>query len=295
MLAVVSNYYNPSNNQLKINNFKKFKEGVKNFPLFVAEAAFEDHSFTLNDAIHVRCNSILWQQYRLINHVIKNLPDQYDKAVWVDADIIFNDPDWYDKMNQYLDKYKMVQSFSEVELLDKKMNTQIRKNSVAKVALENSKLPHNVKSSSYLDLSSINATGFSWGIQREVIENYGLYNHWITGSDDIAFIIAIWGDWNNSFFNRMNNKTKEHYFDWAIPFNDHIKLNVGCLDGSICHLWHGQRNYKKRWKCLNNYNPYEDVVVSESGSLEWCTDKPDLHQCCRNMCLYYDSEFKLMI
>lgn len=295
MLAVVTNYYNPSGNQTKLNNFNKFKEGMENLPLFVIEAAFEDQLFTLDDALQIRSQSVLWQQYRLINHVICNLPDCYDKAVWVDADILFDDVDWYSKMEEKLDSYKMVQSFSEVTLLGKDSNRGEYRRGVTKVALENSLFPYNTKSSSYLDLSPHNATGFSWGVQRELVERHGIYNYWITGSDDIAFVIAIWADWKNQFFDRLNDNMKEHYFDWAIPFHHYVNGSVNCLEGHVRHLWHGHRNYKKRWQCLKDYNPYSDVTVAASGALEWISDKPDLHLCCRNMCLNYDKDFKIIV
>lgn len=294
MLAVVTNYYNPSNNPVKLNNFIKFREGMGTRPLFIIEAAFEDQPFTVEDAIHVRCQSVLWQQYRLVNHVIQNLPDEYDKAVWVDADILFDDPDWYEKMDEALESNKMVQSFSQVTLLQKDGNPGELRKSVTKVALQNALLPHNKTRNSYLDLSPCNATGFSWGVQREVIQQFGLYNCWITGSDDIAFVIALWADWENPFFNRMNAKMKEHYLDWAMPFHGYIDLKVSCLEGHIRHLWHGQRNYRKRWRCLKDFDPYNDVRQVESGALEWSSDKPKMHMCCRNMCLNYDKEYMMI-
>jgi len=294
-LAVVTNYYNPSNNPVKLANFNRFREGIGNRPLFIIEAAFGDDPFSVDGAIQIRCQSVLWQQYRLVNHVIKSLPDKYDKAVWVDADILFDDPDWYEKMDESLSSHKMVQSFSEITLLKRDGSLGERKKSVAKVALENSKLPWNKELSSCLDLSKKFASGFSWGVQREVVEKHGIYNYWITGSDDIAFIIAIWGDWGNGFMDRVNDTMQAHYFEWAKPFHEYIDGSVGCLEGHIHHLWHGNRNYRKRWNCLRSFDPYRDVRIADNGALEWCSDKPKLHKCCQNMCLNYDRDFKLIL
>lgn len=292
MLAVVTNYYNPSESSVKYENFKTFRNGMKGLPLFIVEATFGNQNFSIEDALHVKCQSVLWQQYRLVNHVIESLPNEYDKVVWVDADILFDDPDWYRKMDEALDHHNIIQSFSDITLLNKDTTPGEQRRSVAKVALDNAVNCNSL--AECLDLSKKFASGFTWGLQRDIVEKHGIYNYWITGSDDIAFVIAIWGDWDNPFMNRMNPKMQRHYFEWAKPFHDYVNGNVGCLDGHIRHLWHGDRNYRKRWRCLREFDPYKDVVVKD-GALEWCTDKPQMHKCCHNMCVGYEREYRLIL
>lgn len=295
MLAVITNYYNPSGRKTKLDNFIKFKEAMTGHPLFIVEAAFGDDRFTLpEDECHLqlRCRDILWQQYRLVNVGIKQLPDQYDQAIWIDCDILFEDPDWYSKMAEALSKYKIVQSYSTVTLLDNGSDTGETKVGVTKEAIKNSQKSTATNMAGNLDLSARFATGFSWGVRRDVIENHGIYDYWITGSCDSAFVIGIWGDWKNSFIkDRLNDKMKSHYMEWAIPFNSYIDGSVSYLDMNINHLWHGVRNYKKRWLCLRDFDPYVDIRIADNGVMEWCSDKPDMHRCCRNMCLNYDVEF----
>jgi hypothetical protein len=196
MLAVVTNYYNSAKKLTKTNNFKRFMDGMEGLPVYIIEASFNNTSFELTPSdrvIQVHCRDLLWQQYRLVNHVIKKLPDRFDKVVWVDVDILFVKENWYERMEEMLQRFKIVQSFSQVEMLDKGKEKGELRYSVAYQAAENMRKPNATMSSS-LDLSPHLASGFSWGVQREVVERYGIYNYWITGSSDTCFVIAIWGD-----------------------------------------------------------------------------------------------------
>jgi hypothetical protein len=291
MIAVVTNFYNPSKKYIKIKNYYTFKEklGTK---LYTIEAAFGNEPFVLpkdDGMFQVRCKNLIWQQYTLVNLVIKMLPDKYDKVVWVDADIIFEDQNWLETIDDMLDDYKIVQNYSKASLLYSDGSVVEEKESVAANALETLKDPKIDSFSSSLDMSSKHATGFSWGVRREVIEKHGIYEHWITGSCDNAFVLGIWGDWENNFIKtRLNQKMKDHFFEWAIPFHEYIDKNVSYRIGSIKHLWHGMRNYKKRWNCLQNFNPYKDLGHGENGTLEWKSDNTCLQKCCEKMCLNYD-------
>ena len=280
MIAVVTNYYNPSGNEQKLKNYLRFREGL-DVPVYVVEAAFGDEPFTLSgeNIIKVRCKDVIWQQYTLVNMAIRRLPDKFDKAVWIDADILFDDP-WIDRMDDLLDDYKVAQTYGTVQMMSKGDVLGETRLGVVRRSLE----------LGLLDLSAKFASGFSWGVQRDVIEKFGVYDYWITGSSDTAFCIGIWGAWEDEFFNRLNPQMIKHYLEWGKPFNDYIGGSVGYLDTNIKHLWHGHRNYRKRWQCLKNFNPYTDICIGDNG-LEWCSDKPELHDCCRKMCLNYDMDF----
>jgi hypothetical protein len=284
MIAAVTNFYDPDRRGIKMENFKRMRDGLRGLPLYVVEAVFGDQSFQLPEGdghIKVRCPDLLWQQYRLVDFGIRSLPDRYDKAVWIDADILFTE-DWADRMAELLDRYKVVQSYGEILLGAKGGVGGDLKEGVVKRSLAQGKL----------DLSVVYATGFSWGVRREVVEEHGIYDRWITGSDDIAWVTGIWGDWDNKFMrSRLNKAMRDHYLKWAEPFNRCVGGSVGYLDTRIVHLWHGHRNYKKRWACLNDYDPATDVTV-ENGALVWASHKPHLHDCCANMCSNYDIEFK---
>lgn len=283
-LAVVTNYYNPSNNQIKENNFRQFLDEIK-VPVYIIEVAFGNDSFRLptsDQVIQIRCEDIIWQQYTLVNLAINRLPDRYDKAMWIDADILIETDDWFDRIDFLLDTHKMVQSYSNIIMTNDDGSVQDVKSSVVKRAEE----------WGGLDMSKRFSQGFSWGVQREVIAKHRIYDYWITGACDSAFCIAIWGKFDDSYMERVNPVMRQHYMEWAVPFHKYIDENVTYADVTMRHLWHGQRNYRKRWFSLDELNPYEDIRLNEHGVLEWCSNKPLLHKRCKRVCLYYDMEYK---
>lgn len=299
MLAAITNYYNPKNRPEKWENFKIFRERLQGIPLYVVEAAFGDQPFSLppgENIIHVRCKDVIWQQYTLVNLGILRLPDKFDKAVWIDADIVFEEPDWHERMDDLLDQYKIVQSYSTVCMLSKGHGPGTEENvrvSATRRAFEREK--EGFRGPKRVDLSSCYPTGFSWGVQREVVEKHRIYDYWITGSCDSAFIIAIWGDWDNRFMERVNERMTQHYREWALPFHEYINGSTYYLDTQIYHLWHGYRNYRKRWNCIQDMDPYKDIEIGRNGCLQWCSDKPEMHHRCEMMCKEYELDFRMYL
>lgn len=296
MIAAVTNFYNPSKSDVKTQNFNKFRESIGEVPLFIIEAAFKNDPFILkkeNNLTQVRCKDLIWQQYRLINIIIKKLPDKFDKVVWIDADIIFDNKSWHEDLSDLLDNYKVVQNYSSAHLLYPDGKIQEEKTSVAYEALKNYNKPNNTLFSSCLDMSTSIATGFSWGIQRDVVEKFGIYDYWITGSSDNALCLGIWGDWSNRFIKeRLNEKMNLHFMEWAEPFYEYINKSVSYREGTIKHLWHGFRNYRKRWHCLRYFDPFVDVNNDINCVLEWTNNATkEIRTCCENMCLNYDRKF----
>jgi hypothetical protein len=67
------------------------RQGV---PLFIAELSFNNGDFAVPSNDHVyrfRGHDVMWHKERLLNLVINQLPAQYTKVAWIDADAIFPD------------------------------------------------------------------------------------------------------------------------------------------------------------------------------------------------------------
>lgn len=280
MLAAITSYYNPSHRRVRYDNFIKFRENLK-IPVYVIEAAFGDDPFELSSDFQVRCRDLMWQQYTLLNLAISHLPDKYDKVVWVDCDLLFDDFDWFEKMEDMLTRYKVVQNYSKIQMLDWKGDVYRERNGFVS------------KNIGHDNFSTRNQSGFSWGIDRDLAETHRLYDYWINGSSDRAMAMALFGVVDHEYFDvRLTDVMKRHYLEWAVPFHRAVDGKFSFIDQTIFHLWHGERNYLKRWNCFLDFDPYCDVGLSNEGVLEWKTDKPCMHECCRKMCLYYDLEIK---
>jgi hypothetical protein len=76
-----------------------------------------------------------------------------------------------------------------------------------------------------------------------------------------------------------NQINKLHGFEYKI--NDYIKLinenmlsDVGYVDGTIKHMFHGKyenRKYVDRYNMLNNngYDPVKDLLIDDNGLFKW--------------------------
>jgi len=80
----------------------------------------------------------------------------------------------------------------------------------------------------------------------------------------------------------MNPRQERYYRDWAEPFYDAVRGQVGCVEGDIFHLWHGKlddRQNGKRHSAFRQFefDPFQDVAPDASGCWRWNSDKPRLH------------------
>jgi hypothetical protein len=73
------------------------------------------------------------------------------------------------------------------------------------------------------------------------------------------------------------------YLAWAKPFFEEVRSAAGFVEGRLFHLWHGEmhnRRSRERLEGLRKFqfNPFEDIAISESGCWRWNSDKPEMHE-----------------
>jgi hypothetical protein len=127
------------------------------------------------------------------------------------------------------------------------------------------------------------AAGFAWVLRRQLLDRHGLYDGCITGGGDTALACAAWGVLDAVVDRHAMNAHQERYYrEWAQPFSDEVRGSVGCLDGDLFHLWHGNlahRQASDRHLTLRPFafDPVRDIEHDESGCWRWSSDKPGLH------------------
>lgn len=246
--------------------------------LWTAEVAFGEDKFYLpsnEKTIQLRAKDIIWQKEAALNVLIENLPNEYDKVAWVDADLIFNNDNWLDETSLVLEEYPVAQCFDTLLSLNQAGNSYSRIITSVGYSKRNT-LP---------DFSNLFCyhTGCAWAGRREIFQKFKLYHGHITGGGDSLMTIAFC-KWHNHFYikNYLNKAMIVHLKKWANQIFPHVRGNISYVSGSIDHLWHGEyknRMYEQRIKLLkdNNFNPETDITISDNGLLEWATDKPRLH------------------
>jgi len=209
----------------------------------------------------------LWQKERLLNEVVRRLPEEVDKVVWLDADVLFEDSDWPDKTAALLERFPVVQPWSQVIHLDRDGHDtdRIEYSAAAVVGRHLDEFPH---------------PGFAWAARRDVLERHALYDRHPVGAGDAFWAWACFGEFGHEVLSRHNDAMQRSFRRWALPVFAEIRGDVGHLDGTIRHLWHGEprnRRYMERLAALVDFDPDVDLKLGSAGNYVWATDKPRLH------------------
>lgn len=290
VIAVVSN---PMRYNSRIKLYKQFKQHIEhstNVKMITVEIAFGERPFevTSNDNpynIQLRTYDELWHKENMINIGIKHLykldPD-WKYVAWIDADIHFSRPDWALETVHQLQHYMVVQLFSTALDMSNDHHIVNTHRSFAWCWSENKFEP---------DLGSIVAgpygqnilpskyywhPGYAWAARRECIELLHTYSSGplidypcIIGAGDHHMALSLIGLADRSFPSGLHHNYIKAIKLWQKKA-EFIKKDVGYINCTITHYWHGKkadRKYWQRWDILvnNEFNPETDLTRDPQG------------------------------
>lgn len=274
MIAVICCVFNPVGFSRRISNYWEMRNRLCVTP-FTIEAVLPGQQPQIPDAHHVFMveNQILWQKERLLTLLVERLPDEYDKVVWMDCDLVFDDDNWLQRTAEKLDDVLVVQPFEAVRWQD-----------------ENGDEPFKEWGAVWRDRVGRHAgyTGYGWpgyamAARRELFDKVGLYDANIIGGGDVVFTCGCEGDCRQTaYLANLIDTEGEWYKDlvaWAERCFEYVQRQWDYIPGEAVHLWHGQkqnRDYDQRFSKLSSlgYNPKQDVFLDENG-LYTCR-RPDI-------------------
>lgn len=288
-LCVVTAYFNPAGFRSKRRNYEVFRNRIApaGIPLITVECALGDRPFELPagpSVRRVRGRDVMWQKERLLNIAIAELPESCRKVAWLDADLLFENPDWAPATAAQLDEFPVVQLFDRaVRLARGATEDDGQGESYPGFAAVYARDPHRLLSG---DFAAHGHTGFAWAARREVLAGRGLYDACIAGSGDHMMAHAFCGDWTSACVDRIIGAANRHriYFtDWCRGIYPRVRARVGFVPGAVLHLWHGEvtdRRYVDRNRELAGFgfDPTTDIRIGDSGCWEWAGKKPKLHR-----------------
>ena len=133
----------------------------------------------IHDAIHIKGSSVMFHKEQLCHVLEQSVSSWYTKLLFLDADIIFETPDWYTRISVLLDDHDIVHPFEHCAWLDLTYkHEELVRESIVK------QKHHKVYNSNY-------HPGFGWAFRREWFKHYGFFRHAITGSGD-TLSAAAW-------------------------------------------------------------------------------------------------------
>ena len=254
-LAAITAYYNFSRSENRINNYKKFARHMEDqgIPLWTIEAAMPGAKFDIPEGERVKrvvVKDPLWHKEKLLNILLKDLPEEFDAVAWLDSDVLF-EPDLKQKTINALNTWKVVQLFATAKWLksdgdmDRVMAGIGYKNSVSNTKLVNSSMH----------------TGFAWAARREVLRSIGgIFDSVPTVSSDVINAVGFYGDFDSNMMKVYNKHVVSSINDWAKDAYDIIGGDVGFVHGVCQHLYHGgltNRHYNTNSNILygSGFNP----------------------------------------
>jgi hypothetical protein len=259
-MAICFVFFNPARSKKMLMNYFYTIEKMKlaKIPYYTMELLFDDHEPEIKDAFHVRSKSVLFHKETLCSLLEKRVPCYFKKLMFLDADVIFGKPGWYDEVSRLLGTYEVIQPFSSCVWLDstysKLVQTRLSVAYMSRVNLYN----HNYH------------PGFAWAFQRKWFREFGFYKEGITGSGD-TMSTAAW----------MNIKFPKGYVHTALvpSYDEYSRMTqptLACSTGTIYHLWHGSaknRKYVDRHRILDGVRDVRSILETNKDGVLELTDK----------------------
>jgi len=272
--AVLIAFYNPARYKRILKNalyvISVLKE--KNIPFFVAECVFHKYKSQIpNATLVLQSDSYMFYKEQLLNKLVPHVPKKYTKLIFLDADIIFDAPDWIDTTSAALDKFDIMQPFSESCWLTPD-NTRIRsKKSSYAFAIVTKKDITNKTIHDY-------HPGFAWAMKRDIfLKIGGFFEKSIIGGGDVAFVLNLFPFHvtDELFFNAIHSGFGKYIIDAWRQYNDAFKKvnpTLGYLTNKALHLFHGvkeNRQYVSRYRSIGTAikGTWEDEVTTNSDGL----------------------------
>lgn len=252
-MAIGLVFFNPSNSKRMVMNYFYMLEKLRlaNYPVFTMELTFENKSPEIKDAIHVNTYSYLFHKERLCRILEKKIPARYTKLCFLDADVLFNNPNWYNETSKLLDTNHIVQPFSCASWLDLSYKNSIQQRMSVVFMDKHSRFNSNYH------------PGFAWAFQRTWYKNIGFYDFGVSGSGDTMSAAAWLGvDFPVGYL-------KPAYLSSFEDFKKKVTTlpRLSATNGTLYHLWHGNRTdrkYVSRHECMNDIQDVKHVLATNS-------------------------------
>jgi hypothetical protein len=269
-------------------------------PLVTVELSF-DGRFELadNDAdilVRLSGGAVLWQKERLLNLAVKAVPANVEKIAWLDCDVILERADWADEAKRHLNKFNVIQLFSDVVHINSEDHEKRsdRCNGHAAVpgvaSLSNARELISMRKQeielikSRIKNEQLGKMGLAWAANRSLLNDHGFYDAGIVGGGDHFMVAAMYAQFDGVVEKFLLNATwQQHYLRWAVPFHKAVAEHIGHVSGTIYHLKHGEtknRAYldRQEWLAGFDFDPDFDIRIGVNGAWQWARPRPDLEE-----------------
>lgn len=262
-VAVCIAYFNPCKSVRLLMNYLFITEKLRcaSIPYFTIEVIFNNRQHEINNAHHVHSNSYMFYKEQLYRILETKIPPCFTKLCFLDADIVFENADWYNEMSNKLNDVQIAQIFSEAHWLD----ITYKKILYSKLSVSFLKQGEN--------LIGRHHTGFGFGMQRKWYKEVGFFDLAIVGGGDCLFIQS-YNKCINQDYTKIFNLNEPNYFKYTKKLIA-SSPKLSCISGNVYHLYHGStenRQFLTRniiLKSRNITNILDILVKNDDGLYEF--------------------------
>lgn len=282
-LAVVCMIDNPVHSKFRYTNYEVFKHKLGDVPLFTAEVVhgYDDCITDWHDPYvkQFRVESLIWRQRNMYNILIDRIATKFKYVAWLDADIVFSDPNWYQHIVESLEQYKLVQVFSHMQYLNQLYQpiNDWRPGYIFQLK-EFGSIPGGIsfRPKEFIPSKQDACPGFGWAIRTDTWRKInGLVDWTVLGSADFYLVAALFGNLKEILVAKgysPGHIAKTSQWEQKVKLEIHPE-SVGYIPGLITHLWHGDvvnRQYSTYQDILvmHQFDPNKDIYKTNQGFYE---------------------------
>lgn len=297
-LEVVVPYSNYSGFNSRLRLHKDCVDILKKLPgvrVWVVEVTLADRPFVVTRSdnphhVQLRTNDILWHKENMMNVCVRHIATKYPNyryVAFVDGDIVFQNKNVALETMRQLQTYSVVQMFASVVNMGPDGQVIDHHHSFCYQYAKNG---YKINDCNVYGGKS-GHPGFCWAFTRQSFNDLGGLIDWaILGSADFHMAKAFVGEAVNSLDSRTSRAYKRRVKHWQERALRVIQGNIGYVDGTIHHGFHGafrHRKYVERWQIFFecDYDPDTDIKYDEQGLLMFDNPKPRLRDLIRH---YFD-------
>jgi hypothetical protein len=240
----------------------------------------------------VELRVFLWHKERLLQIGVERLPDSVDAVLWLDADVMFEQHDIRERIEQTLNEYVVCQPWQHAlyydadgrpinGVFDARQRTGDQFSAWAvevplflrrgMAAMNAGKLPTTSPSKSH--------PGLAWAARRELLHDVGFYQCNMGGAGDVTMAEGFWGRRGDEVREQYSGPQWPHALNYITKCFAAVRGQVGWIDGTIRHLWHGSlrtRRYRERISAViaSEFEPSTHLACEPGKALRWSADAP---------------------
>jgi len=295
-LHVVTVYSNPVRWKTRRRAHMEFEEHMldSGVALTTVEVALGRRPFNLPDSRHInrvrlRQDGMIWNKEAALNVGINRIAESAKYIGWFDADIEFRREDWARESVHALQQYAVIQPWSHAYDLGPRgehMNVHV---SFCHQFWHGLPVGPNHKPYNFAH------PGYAWCATRQALHGLGgLLDVGVLGSGDHHMAMSLVGQAEVSLPKGLSPAYRRIVLEWQKRAEEVVKRNLGFVEGTIEHAWHGKkadRKYVSRWKLLvdHKFDPDRDIRRNAWGLWELNPGKPDFM---RDVDRYFKQRFE---